>query len=278
VLICQTIKEAHEAIDEIMRGRVFGDAGDQVVVEEFIEGEELSFLAFTDGTTVLPLDSSQDHKRIFDGDQGPNTGGMGAYSPAPILTPALADRVVQEVMLPVVAGLKQQKIIYKGLLYAGLMVQGDQVKVLEFNVRFGDPECQPLMMRLQTDLVEVMEAVIDERLSEVPLSWDPRPAVCVVLTASGYPGSYETGKLIIGLDVLGDWKDGRVFHAGTARADGGYTTKGGRVLGVTAIGTDIKAAIIEAYTAVAQIHWPGMQYRRDIGQRALVHIPGREYS
>jgi phosphoribosylamine--glycine ligase len=272
VFICSTIKEAHEAIDEIMRARLFGDAGDRVVVEEFLEGEEVSFLAFVDGTTVLPLASAQDHKRIFDGDQGPNTGGMGAYSPTQLVTPPLAERIVQEIMLPVVMGLRQRKIIYKGILYAGLMINQESVKVLEFNVRFGDPECQPLMLRLQSDLVEVMEAVIDERLTEVTLSWDTRPAVCVVLAAEGYPGTYETGRPIMGLEALRLWKEGVVFHAGTARVNESFVTKGGRVLGVTATGAGISDAIAAAYWAVGQISWPGMQYRRDIGQRALTHL------
>src|SRR2546422_3387272 len=273
VVICATVKEAHKAIDEIMRARLFGDAGDRIVVEEFLEGEEASFLAFTDGYTVLPLASAQDHKRAFDRDRGPSTGGMGAYSPAPLITPALADRIVQEIMLPAIKGLSQRKITYKGILYAGLMVvQSPQSKVhspkstvqspqstggstplqgvhspkrggetldcgretvdlrvLEFNVRFGDPECQPLMLRLKSDLVEVMEAVIDERLAGVTLSWDARSAVCVVLASEGYPGSYETGKPIAGLESLHAWQDGVVFHAGTARANGAFVTKGGRV-------------------------------------------------
>jgi phosphoribosylamine--glycine ligase len=239
------------------------------VIEEFLEGEEASFLAFTDGTTVLPLASAQDHKRVFDGDLGPNTGGMGAYSPAPVVTPLLADRVVQEVMLPTVRGLRARGIVYKGILYAGLMIHQDQIKVLEFNVRFGDPECQPLMLRLQSDLVEVMEAVIEERLAKVTLAWDERPAVCVVLAAGGYPGAYETVKVISGLDALNSWPAGFVFHAGTAKENDLFVTKGGRVLGVTAAGVDIGAAIAHAYRAVEKISWPGMHYRRDIGQRAL---------
>ena len=273
VFLCATVKEAHEAIDDIMRARLFGDAGDRVVVEEFLEGEEASFLAFVDGTTVLPLASAQDHKRVFDGDLGPNTGGMGAYSPAPLVTPSLADRIVQEIMLPVVRELKQRHIAYKGILYAGLMIKQDSIKVLEFNVRFGDPECQPLMFRLQSDLLEVIEAVIDERLAEVTLAWDPRPAVCVVLAAEGYPGTYETGKAISGLESLRTWKEGVVFHSGTAGVNGSFTTKGGRVLGVTATGAAISDAIATAYWAVGQISWPGMHYRHDIGQRALTHAP-----
>jgi phosphoribosylamine--glycine ligase len=269
VFVCVTVEEALAAIEQIMRARVFGDAGNQVVIEEFLEGEEASFLAFTDGKTILPLASSQDHKRIFDNDLGPNTGGMGAYSPAPVVTPELAERVVREIMYPTLVELRKRGVLYKGLLYVSLMINHDQVSVVEFNARFGDPECQPLMFRLQSDLVEVMNAVIDERLAGVTLSWDPRPAVCVVLAAGGYPGSYETGTPIFGLDTLRDWKDGIVFHAGTAKSNDAVVTKGGRVLGVTAVGADISEAIAEAYRAVGKISWAGMQYRRDIGHRAL---------
>jgi phosphoribosylamine--glycine ligase len=269
VFVCSTVEEALGAVEQIMKERVFGDAGNQVVVEEFLEGEEASFLAFTDGKTVLPLASSQDHKRIFDNDQGPNTGGMGAYSPAPVVTPALTDRITADILLPVLHGLRARGIVYKGILYAGLMIQYGQAKVVEFNVRFGDPECQPLMFRLQSDLVDVMEAVIEERLAEVALAWDARPAVCVVLAAGGYPGSYETGMPISGLETLRDWKEGMVFHAGTAKSNDAVVTKGGRVLGVTAVGADIGKAIAEAYRAVEKISWAGMQYRRDIGHRAL---------
>jgi phosphoribosylamine--glycine ligase len=269
VFVCVTVEEALAAIEQIMRARIFGDAGSQVVVEEFLEGEEASFLAFTDGKTVLPLASSQDHKRIFDDDQGPNTGGMGAYSPAPVVTPALTERITADILLPVIHGLRAQGIIYKGILYAGLMIQHGQAKVVEFNVRFGDPECQPLMFRLRSDLVDVMEAVLEERLAEITLAWDARPAVCVVLAAGGYPGSYETGTPIFGLDTLRDWEDGMVFHAGTAKSNDTVVTKGGRVLGVTAVGADISKAIAEVYRAVGKISWAGMHYRRDIGQRAL---------
>jgi phosphoribosylamine---glycine ligase len=274
VIICTTPREAHEAIDEIMRGRIFGSAGDRVVVEEFLEGEEASFLAFTDGHTVLPLSSAQDHKRVFDEDQGPNTGGMGAYSPAPIVTPALTERVMQEVMYPIVTGLQRRGITYKGILYAGLMIQNNNFKVLEFNVRFGDPECQPLMLRLKTDLVDVIEAVLTGRLADISLVWDERPAICVVLTAGGYPGKYDTGHAITGLESLRAWKDGVVFHAGTELSDHQYVTKGGRVLGVTATGANIKGAISAAYEGVQKITWAGMHYRRDIGQRALDHSEG----
>lgn len=269
VFVCATVNEALSAVEQIMNQRVFGDAGRQIVIEEFLEGEEASFLAFTDGTTVAPLASAQDHKRIFDDDQGPNTGGMGAYSPAPVITPALTDRITKDILTPVVQGLRARGITYKGILYAGLMVHHGQAKVVEFNVRFGDPECQPLMFRLQSDLVEVMEAVIEERLDAITLAWDARPVVCVVLAAKGYPGSYEIGAPIYGLETLRDWKDGMVFHAGTTRNRETILTKGGRVLGVTAAGNDTGEAIANAYRAVEKISWAGMQYRHDIGQRAL---------
>ena len=268
VLLCATQAQAQSAITTIMRERQFGQAGDQVVIEEFLHGEEASFLAFTDGTHILPLASSQDHKQVFDRDRGPNTGGMGAYSPAPVVTPALTAQIVQDMLTPVVRGLKQRNIVYKGVLYAGLMIHAGQAKVLEFNVRFGDPECQPLMLRLKSDLVEVMDAVIDERLDQVTLDWDDRPAVCVVLTAEGYPGSYEKGREIAGVEQFAAWKDGAVFHAGTKRQADALVTNGGRVLGVTATGTNINQAISATYQAVQRISWPGMHYRRDIGQRA----------
>ena len=269
VLLCATQAEAQAAITTIMRERRFGAAGEQVVIEEFLRGEEASFLALTDGSHILPLASSQDHKQVFDGDRGPNTGGMGAYSPAPVVTPALTDQIVQDILTPVVQGLRQRHIVYKGVLYAGLMIHHGQAKVLEFNVRFGDPECQPLMLRLKSDLVELMQAVIDERLDQVSLDWDERAAVCVVLTAEGYPGSYERGRPIVGLEQFADWQDGAVFHAGTQRQADALVTNGGRVLGVTATGTDIRQAVATTYQAVQRISWPGMHYRRDIGQRAL---------
>ena len=221
VLLCTTQAEAQDAINAIMRERQFGEAGDQVVIEEFLQGEEASFLALTDGSHILPLASSQDHKQVFDGDQGPNTGGMGAYSPAPVVTPALTEQIVRDVLTPVVQGLKQRGIVYKGVLYAGLMIHKGQAKVLEFNVRFGDPECQPLMLRLKSDLVDVIEAAIDGRLDQITLDWDDRPAVCVVLASEGYPGSYEKGKGISGLEQFTDWQDGGGFSRGN-NASGRY--------------------------------------------------------
>jgi len=269
VFICHSVKDAEEAVEEIMGTRIFGDAGARVVIEEFLEGEEVSFIALTDGRTVLPLASSQDHKRIFDGEMGPNTGGMGAYSPAPAVTPQLHERIMREIMEPVAQTLRDAKIDYRGVLYAGLMITESGPKVLEFNARFGDPECQPLMLRLKSDLVHLMEACIDGRLAEATVEWDARAAVCVVLAAGGYPGNYEKGKLIRGLDALRGWRNGVVFHAGTARRGDSVVTNGGRVLGVTALGTSVREAVDEAYRAVEQIQWDGMQYRRDIAHRAL---------
>ena len=273
VFICPTVAEATRAVDELMRGRVFGDAGTQVVVEEFLEGEEVSFMALSDGTTVLPLATSQDHKRVHDGDRGPNTGGMGAYSPAPVVGPALHERVMREIIEPVVRGLARQGTPYVGVLYAGLMVQGDRAKLLEFNVRFGDPEAQVLLVRLRSDLVDLLERATAGRLAGASVDWDPRAAVCVVLAAEGYPGAVERGRPIAGVDEV---TEAVVFHAGTRRRDGVLVTDGGRVLGVTALGDTIEQAVTEAYAAVARISWPGMHYRQDIGQRALAETAKRE--
>jgi len=236
VFICPTVAEALEAVDELMRARLFGDAGSRVVVEEFLEGEEVSFMALTDGTTVLPLATSQDHKRALDGDRGPNTGGMGACSPTPIVTPALQDRIMREIMEPVVRGLARHGVRYTGVLYAGLMVRDGQAKVLEFNVRFGDPEAQALLVRLRSDLVDLIERACAGRLAGTTIDWDPRAAVCVVLAAEGYPGAVERGRPIDGVEALRAWQGGKVFHAGTKRPDGALLTDGGRVLGVTALG------------------------------------------
>jgi phosphoribosylamine--glycine ligase len=275
VFICHTVEAALEAIDQLMARRLFGDAGATVVVEEFLEGEEVSFMALTDGTTILPLASSQDHKRALDGDRGPNTGGMGAYSPAPVMTPLLEARVMREVIEPIVRGLARQGIRYTGVLYAGLMVQGARAKVLEFNVRFGDPEAQVILARMKTDLLDLMERTCDGKLAGTRIEWDRRPAVCVVLAEEGYPGTVTKGRLIDGLDALHDWTDGVVFHAGTKRTDAGLVTDGGRVLGVTALGDTIDRAVAEAYARVAGVFWQGMQYRHDIGHRALART-GKE--
>lgn len=226
-------------------------------------------MVLTDGENVLPLASSQDHKRVYDGDQGPNTGGMGAYSPAPVVTSELHDRVVKEILAPLLRGLAKRGVRYRGALYVGLMITEEGPKVLEFNARFGDPECQAVLMRLKSDLVPLLVATIEGRLARVEIDWRPEPSVCVVLSAQGYPGAYEKGKEIRGLEKLRAWERGVVFHSGTAKKEGRYVTSGGRVLGVTALGGSFHEAVREAYRAIDGISWEGMHYRRDIAQRAL---------
>jgi phosphoribosylamine--glycine ligase len=269
VVVARTVEEALEAVDLIMVKREFSAAGDLIVVEEFLEGEEASFLAFCDGKNVVPMASSQDHKAVFDGDKGPNTGGMGAYSPAPVVTDALYEETVRSVMIPMVEGMAREGMPYVGILYAGLMIKNGRIKVLEFNCRFGDPECQPILMRLQGDLADILEACIDGKLADVRLSWDPRAAVCVVMASEGYPGSYPKGVPIEGLAEAAKLPDVVVFHAGTKLAEGNVVTSGGRVLGVTGIGDGVAHAIERAYAAVAKIRWPGVHYRTDIGKKAL---------
>ena len=269
VLICKTVDEALAALKLVMVDMAYGEAGKKVIVEEFLTGEEASFLAFTDGKTVLALPSSQDHKAVSDNDEGPNTGGMGAYSPAPVVDDYLHRKIMSEVMIPAVNGMAAEGRPYKGVLYAGLMIQNDQIKVLEFNARFGDPEAQPLLMRLKNDIIEIMEAVICGRLDTCKLEIDDRASVCVVMASKGYPGSYPKGLPISGLEDVRKLKNVIVFHAGTSRKDGTVVTNGGRVLGVTAIGDSIRDAIATAYQAVARISWEGVHYRRDIGQKAV---------
>jgi phosphoribosylamine---glycine ligase len=269
VFVCASVEEAIDALRLIMKERAFGDAGDRVVVEQCLEGEEASFMVFTDGSTIVPMGSSQDHKRIFDGDLGPNTGGMGAYSPAPIITPDFEKRIVDTIMRPVIEGLKTEGMKYKGVLYAGLMIRDNKPYVLEFNCRLGDPETQPVLSRLSTDLLDICLAITDERLSEIDVEWKPESAVCVVLASKGYPGPYEKGKVIKGLDEAKIIDGATVFHAGTTFKDSDIVTNGGRVLGVTATGADIRAARDLAYKAVSKISFEGMQYRKDIGHRAL---------
>lgn len=269
VFPCQTTEQALEALERIMLNREFGEAGDHVVIEDFLLGEEASFICLTDGTTVMPLPSSQDHKPIFDNDEGPNTGGMGAYSPAPVVTAQLHDLAMTTVMQPVVDTLRKNGIHFKGILYAGLMIADGVPNVLEFNVRMGDPETQPILFRLQSDLLELIEAVIDERLHEVSIAIDPQPAMCVVMAAGGYPGTYEKGLPIAGLNEAAALTDTMVFHAGTRQQGTEILTTGGRVLGVTSRGSSIAAAIDNAYRAVACISWPGEQHRNDIGRKAL---------
>ena len=272
VIVCTTEKMAMDALTQIMVDRDFGDAGKQVVVEECLVGEEASFLAFTDGKTVLPLPSSQDHKPVYDDDKGLNTGGMGAYSPAPIVDQYLHQRIMNEVMIPMVRGMAAEGCPYKGVLYAGLMIDRDRIRVLEFNGRFGDPEAQPLLVRMQNDIVPVMEAVIDERLDACRLEIDPRASVCVVMAAGGYPQKYRKGLEITGIDNANRMRDVVVFHAGTALKDKTVLTNGGRVLGVTALGDTVELAIKKAYQAVAKIAWDKVHYRTDIGKKALVRM------
>ena len=269
VVIAQTREEAVATVNDMLSGRTFGDAGARVVIEEFLRGEEASFLAFTDGKNIIPLASAQDHKAVFDGDKGPNTGGMGAYSPAPVVTPAIHEKVMEEVMRRTVDGMAAEGRPYRGVLYAGLMIDGDAIKTLEFNARFGDPECQPLLMRMKSDIVPVLLAVASGDISKVKIGWHAKAAVCVVLAAQGYPGDYRKGDEITGLDKAAKLDDLFVFHAGTAMLDGKCVTNGGRVLGVTALGDDVETAIGRAYEGVSAISWNGVQYRKDIGKKAL---------
>ena len=267
VVVAMTEQEALDAVADMLSGNAFGSAGARVVIEEYLEGEEVSVLAFSDGKTVLPMVSAQDHKRVFDGDEGPNTGGMGAYSPAPVYTEELAEQTLHLVLQPAVDGMLAEGREYKGVLYAGLMVTPRGLKVLEFNARFGDPETQAVLMRLESDLVEIMLAVVDGRLDECTLKWSDDAAVCVVVASGGYPGKYEKGQPISGLDV--EYPDTVVFHAGTKFVDQQVVANGGRVLGVTAHGATIAQAIEKAYAAVDGIHYDGCFSRRDIGYRAL---------
>ncbi len=270
VVVAETLPQAEQAVEDMLSGNAFGAAGAKVVIEEYLTGEEVSVLAFTDGYTVLPMVSAQDHKRAFDGDKGPNTGGMGAYSPAPVYTPEMAETVLRDVLQPAVDGLRAEGRLYKGVLYAGLMVTPDGVKVLEFNARFGDPETQAVLARLQSDLVEIMLAVVEGRLAEKTLAWYDDAAVCVVIASGGYPGHYAKGQEITGLDD--DMPDTYVFHAGTAYAGPKIVANGGRVLGVTARGADIRQAIERAYARADKISYAGCFCRRDIGHRALERI------
>ncbi len=269
VILAATEAEAVAAVRDMLAGNAFGEAGHRVVIEEFLQGEEASFIVMVDGEHVLPLATSQDHKARDEGDTGPNTGGMGAYSPAPVVTPGLHARIMDEVILPTVRGMAADGRPYTGFLYAGLMIGADGIpRVLEYNVRFGDPETQPIMLRLRSDLVGLCEAALDGRLDQVQADWDPRAALGVVLAAEGYPGDYRKGDVIRGLDeAVGEGL--KVFHAGTAQRDGDIVTAGGRVLCACALGEDVAEAQRRAYELVAKISWPGMYYRRDIGHRAI---------
>jgi len=269
VIIAATRAEAVAAVTDMLGGNAFGAAGSRVVIEEFLPGEEASFLAFTDGKHIIPLASAQDHKAVFDGDQGPNTGGMGAYSPAPVVTPAIHEKAMSEVLRRTVDGMAAEGRPYRGGLYAGLMIEGDSVKTLEFNARFGDPECQPLLMRMKSDIVPILLAVAGGDLSGVEIEWHDKAAVCVVMASQGYPGDYRKGDEISGLAEASRIDDLFVFHAGTKARDGRIVTSGGRVLGVTALGDTVQDAIDRAYRGVAAISWEGVQYRRDIGRKAV---------
>ena len=268
MVVAETAAEALQAIDEIMLEKVHGDAGSQVVLEERLIGEEASLLAFTDGFVVVPMVAAQDHKRVGDGDTGPNTGGMGAYAPAPVMTPELLATVQRTILQPMIDGLRNDGILYQGCLYAGLMITDDGPKVIEFNARFGDPETQVVLPLLEGDLLPVLEACIDGTLAECEVVWKDSAAVCVVLAAGGYPGDYRRGDVISGL-AAAEAKGAIVFHAGTALANDAVVTNGGRVMGVTAVAADIAAAVAKVYPAVEQIKFAGLQYRKDIAHRAL---------
>jgi len=275
VIVAMTLAEAEDAVRDMLSGNAFGDAGARVVIEEFLDGEEASFIVMVDGEHVLPMATSQDHKRVGDGDSGPNTGGMGAYSPAPVVTAEVHQRVMDEVIYPTVRGMAAEGNVYTGFLYAGLMIdKAGKPKVIEFNCRFGDPETQPIMCRLESSLVLLVEAALAKALNKVEATWDPRPTVGVVLAAGGYPGDYAKGDVIEGLDEASKL-DGKVFHAGTAlNAEGQVVTAGGRVLCATAIGRSVSEAQQQAYRLAEKIRWNGCFYRKDIGYRAITRERG----
>jgi phosphoribosylamine---glycine ligase len=273
-VVAKRPSEAIEAVKSIMQDKVFAEAGNKIIVEDCLEGEEASIIVITDSKEVITLASSQDHKRIFDADQGPNTGGMGAYSPAPVVSKELFKEILEKIVYRTIDGLAKEGIDYKGALYAGVMLTKDGPKALEFNVRFGDPETQAILPRMKSDLLEVMLSASEGKLSSVSklggLSWLPSACVCVVMASGGYPGNYEKGKEILGLGEASKIKDTMVFHAGTSKSAGKYFTSGGRVLGVTGLGSTIKEAIDKTYSAVEKISFAGAQYRKDIGSRALL--------
>ena len=268
VIVAMTLAEAHTAIDDMLLGNKMGNAGARVVIEDFLQGEEASFIVMVDGENVLPMATSQDHKRLLDNDQGPNTGGMGAYSPAPVVTPEVYRRTMDEIILPTVRGMAADGCEFTGFLYAGLMIdENGAPRTIEFNCRFGDPETQPIMSRLDSDLADLVQAALDRRLDKVQAEWNPQTAVGVVLAAAGYPDSPRKGDAVEGVEAAN--KIGKVFHAGTAVSDGHTVTNGGRVLCVVGLGDDVKEAKAKAYEAVAEIHFEGMQYRKDIADKAI---------
>ena len=272
VIVAQSLEEAKDAIESIMADKAFGAAGDKVVIEEFMAGEEASFLVFSDGKNVIPLPTAQDHKPVYDNDKGPNTGGMGAYSPAPVVTEEMKGGIIKDVIVPTINGMAAEGKVYKGILYAGLMISDKGPRVVEFNCRFGDPECQPLMMRIKDDIIPVIEACIDGSLDKVNMELDSSTTVCIVMAAGGYPGSYEKGKVISGLDRFKGREDVVVFHAGTKADGSNIVSNGGRVLGVTACAKDVKSAIEKGYEAVDKITWEGEFHRSDIGKKALARL------
>lgn len=275
-IVCFTMDEVKQAIRRVAIEREFGDAGNKFILEMRLSGPEVSVLAITDGNTILTLPPAQDHKRAYDGDRGPNTGGMGAYCPAPVIDEETLAWVEEHVFVQTIHAMKRGRMPFRGILYAGLMLTPQGPKVLEYNVRFGDPECQPLLMRLQGDLVEIMELVIDGRLAEIEnVTWDPRPAVCVVMAAEGYPNDYRKGQVIRGLESAAELADSKVFHAGTKLVDDQVVTSGGRVLGVTALGSSVANAKLNAYTAVKEIRWDGAWCRKDISDGALLAATGK---
>ncbi|MBM2828708.1 MAG: phosphoribosylamine/glycine ligase, partial [Actinobacteria bacterium] len=270
VAVAGTYEEAVAFLRDVMEKRVFGDAGERVVVEECLTGEEASYIVFTDGEKIVPLPTSQDHKRIGDDDTGPNTGGMGAYSPAPVVTPEVEKKAIKKIFEPLLAGMRAEGMPFRGILYGGLMIERGEPKVLEFNVRFGDPEAQPLFMRLESDLVPLLMQCAQGKLTDAEMIIDPRPTVCIVMSSGGYPGSYRKGFPISGIEDAEKEGGVQVFHAGTALKDGRLVNNGGRVLGVTAVDNDIRSAIGRGYRAAEKIHWEGAYFRRDIGRRALL--------
>jgi phosphoribosylamine--glycine ligase len=266
VFVCQNYDEAVDALRIIMKEKVFGSAGDKVVIEECLKGQEVSYLVFTDGKSIVPMVTSKDHKRLLDNDEGPNTGGMGTFSPNPAVTPELEQEILETVIKPTIKGLKSEGIIYKGILYAGLMIVNGKPYVLEFNCRFGDPETQVILPRLETDIIDIFMAISEQRLSKVNVKWSDKASLCVILASEGYPGKYRKGLPITGLEMVKGLKDVIVFHAGTKfNKEGAIVTSGGRVLGVTALGNDLQEARQKAYSAVGLINFEGMQYRKDIG-------------
>jgi phosphoribosylamine---glycine ligase len=277
VFVCSRREDALTAIDRIGRQNEFGKAGSQMVIEERLDGPEASILAITDGKTILTLPAAQDHKAAYDGDTGPNTGGMGAYCPTPVVDDEMIEMIEERILVPTIHAMKRNRKPFRGVLYAGLMLTNAGPKVLEYNVRFGDPECQPLIMRLKSDLLDILEATVDGRLHEIDAPvWDERPAICVVVASQGYPGKFEKDQEITGLELVQGMPDVKVFHAGTKMVDGRVLTDGGRVLGVTAIGSSISNAKLEAYTAVQKVRWPGAWCRMDISDKALQYSQAKE--